>query len=52
MLRAVQTVEAWLMKFQSEAKTSTAIRVKNQWGVSAAGVEESAVINKRSEPLK
>lgn len=49
MLKAVQTMEAWLVTSQRKAKTL----VENLCEESvSAGAEESAVNNKRPEPLK
>lgn len=43
-------MEAWLMKFQREAKTLPGHLCEES--VVSAGAEELATINKRPEPLK
>lgn len=51
ILRAIQMMEAWLGKFGREAKVLLSFCVNNLWFESARA-KESAVINKRPEPLK
>jgi hypothetical protein len=54
LLRAVPTMEAWLVKFRREAKTlldilceESGVSVWRIWGVWWSGAEESVVINKK-----
>lgn len=51
MLRAVQMIEAWLAKFQREAKSLLG-HLCEETIVSGTGAEESAMSNERPQPLK
>lgn len=51
-LGAVQKMEAWLVMFQREAKTTKGPFVSRICGVWSSGAEELAMIIKRQEPLK
>lgn len=51
LLRAVQKMEAWLVKFQREVKTPPGLLCEDSV-VCSARAEESAVIIKRPEPLQ
>lgn len=51
MLRKLQMKEAWLVKFQREAKTLLSHLCDESVGVWSAGAEESAVVKKRPASL-